>query len=367
MVTCGKSAIFYTLICFCQFFGAGWGYTGTADHSLSLKTEGSVTVPCHYDRKYTQQRKFWYSDIDQLSTFTNTTMRNLSVIDFPDQSLFTVTMRDLKTQYGTYFCAVEIDGQPAHFFLSYGLDITSVPDLSVVNSSVTGQEGGNISVQCFYSSGYKNKLKQWCRYKDKRCYTLGKTDTSQNASVQISDDGSKSFSVVMTGLTESDSGWYWCFVGDKHVPVQLTVTAATSTTATLSENAIGTTRNVENNNIPTGIAERENKTLSVWLPTSAAVLLLMALICVFIWRWRKTFNKEESKNQMIVRNSAMTPETGSFNPKDSVVYSTINDDKPDTPSPDPNTEMTYSTITDLPECKEQSPAGGTVYSAIAPH
>ncbi|XP_051557685.1 CMRF35-like molecule 1 isoform X3 [Myxocyprinus asiaticus] len=380
MVTCRKSSIFYTLICFCQILGTECDYTGSANHSLSLKTEGSVTIPCHYEMKYTQRRKYWFSDIDRSCTYTNTTMRNLSVIDYPDQSLFTVTMRDLNgTHSGPYHCAVETDGQPAIFFLSYYLDIKPVPDLSVVSSSITGQEGGNISVQCLYSSGNKSKDKQWCRYKDQICYT------SQNSSVQISDDGRESFSVVMTGLTESDSGWYWCSVGDRQVPVKLTVTAVTH-----SENATN------------------NTMLSMWLPASAAVLLLMALICVFIWRWRKRFNKEERKNQNRERNSAMTTETAfipkdsvvystinddnpntpslnpntemtystitdapgckaAFIPKDSVVYSTINDDNPNAPSLNPNTEMTYSTITDAPGCKAQSPTGGTFYSNIAPH
>ncbi len=100
--------------------------------------------------------------------------------------------------------------------------------MSVVNSSVSGHEGGDISVQCFYSSGYQNKVKQWCRYKYQSCYTVERTDTSQNSSVQISDDddddGRRSFTVLMTGLRRTDSGWYFCSVGDLQVPVQLTVT-----------------------------------------------------------------------------------------------------------------------------------------------
>ncbi len=104
--------------------------------------------------------------------------------------------------------------------------VCSAPDVSVVNSSVSGHEGGDISVQCFYSSGYQNKVKQWCRYKDQRCYTVGRTDTSQNSSVQISDDGRRSFTVLMTGLRRTDSGWYFCFTGNKLSPVHLTVTEA---------------------------------------------------------------------------------------------------------------------------------------------
>ncbi len=102
--------------------------------------------------------------------------------------------------------------------------VCSAPDVSVVNSSVSGHEGGDISVQCFYSSGYQNEVKQWYRYKDQRCYTVGRTDTSQNSSVQISDDGRRSFTVLMTGLRRTDSGWYFCFTGNNLSPVHLTVT-----------------------------------------------------------------------------------------------------------------------------------------------
>ncbi|KAL1281014.1 hypothetical protein QQF64_015614 [Cirrhinus molitorella] len=72
--------------------------------------------------------------------------------------------------------------------------IQSAPDVSVVSSSVSGHEG------------------------------VGRTDTSQNPSVQISDDGRRSFTVLMTGLRLTDSGWYFCSVGNVLNPVQLTVT-----------------------------------------------------------------------------------------------------------------------------------------------
>uniref|UniRef100_A0A673I9G7 Si:ch211-9d9.7 n=1 Tax=Sinocyclocheilus rhinocerous TaxID=307959 RepID=A0A673I9G7_9TELE len=151
---------------------------------------------------------------------------NLSVIDHPDQSLFTVTMRNLQNKHtGHYYCVVETGEQPP--MKETHLKIQSAPDVSVVSSSVSGHEGGDISVQCLYSSGYQDKLKQWCRYKDQSCYTVGRTDTSQNSSVQISDDdGGRSFTVLMTGLRLTDSGWYCCSIRDLQIPVQLTVTKA---------------------------------------------------------------------------------------------------------------------------------------------
>ncbi|KTF97207.1 hypothetical protein cypCar_00024173 [Cyprinus carpio] len=206
-------------------------YDGRSNHTLTVNTGGSVTIPCYYDKKYTQQKKYWYSEIDNTYTYTNTTEQNLSVIDHPDQSLFTVTMRNLQNKHtGNYYCVVETGEQPPTktIYEPY-LKIQSAPDVSVVSSSVSGHEGGDISVQCLYSSGYQIKLKQWCRYKDQSCYTVGRTDTSQNSSVQISDDdGRRSFTVRMTGLRLTDSGWYWCSAGDALSPVHLTVIEAES-------------------------------------------------------------------------------------------------------------------------------------------
>ncbi|CAM4587116.1 unnamed protein product [Leuciscus chuanchicus] len=198
---------------------------GGSNHVLTIKPGGSVTIPCHYDEKNPPQKKYWYSDYDP-STYTNTTEENLSVIDHPDQSLFTVTMRNLQSKHtGRYYCLVETDGQSSATFDLY-IQVQSAPGVSVKSSSVSGHEGDNVSVQCFYTSGYKDKLKQWCRIKDQRCYTEKRTDTSLNPSVQISDDGRSSFTVLMTGLRLSDSGWYFCSAGEAMNPVHLTVIEA---------------------------------------------------------------------------------------------------------------------------------------------
>ncbi len=87
-------------------------YDGWSNHILTIQTGGPVTIPCHYDKKYTQQKKYWFSEIDKSNTYTNTTDENLSVIDDPDQSLFTVTMRNLQNKHtGHYCCVVEIEGK----------------------------------------------------------------------------------------------------------------------------------------------------------------------------------------------------------------------------------------------------------------
>uniref|UniRef100_A0A3B4ENX8 Ig-like domain-containing protein n=1 Tax=Pygocentrus nattereri TaxID=42514 RepID=A0A3B4ENX8_PYGNA len=122
----------------------------------TLQTGGNVTIPCHYDNKYIQHKKYWCCHSQgefnhcEILAYGNTSQDRVTVTDYPAQSLFTVTMRDLQSgDTGMYWCAVEIGGifQPDTSLLVFCLD----PDLSVVESNVSGQEGGSVSVQCLYT------------------------------------------------------------------------------------------------------------------------------------------------------------------------------------------------------------------------
>ncbi|XP_055057365.2 polymeric immunoglobulin receptor-like isoform X1 [Misgurnus anguillicaudatus] len=325
MVAYRKTTYFYIIWC-CHILGPesfSDGYSfGT--RQLSVKRGGSVTIPCYYDRKYTQQKKFWYSEYDNIRIYTNTTAGDVTVIDDPAQSLFTVTMRNLKGGHnGTYYCAVETGEQPKTITTDEPhLHVQPAPDLSVMSSSVTVDEGVNISLQCLYNTKYKNKNKQWCRYKDKRCYT------SQNASVEISDDMRGSLTVVMSGLMKSDSGWYYCSVNvqqspvqDLLVPVQLTVKAAATPDISTESNKTETENNTKNT-IP-AVNEQQPSAVPLWLPVSVGLLLLMILVGVFIWKWKRRS--------------------------------------------DSNVDTTYCVVEDPSGHKAQVPADGTLYSTVEPH
>ncbi|XP_058611833.1 CMRF35-like molecule 6 isoform X3 [Onychostoma macrolepis] len=127
--------LFYISIRFWFILGVK-SYDFWSKYILTVHTGGSVTIPCHYDKKYTQQKKYWFSEIDKSNTYTNTTEENLSVIDHPDQSLFTVTMRNLQNKHtGDYYCVVETGEQsPINITYEPYLKIQSVPDVSVIYS-----------------------------------------------------------------------------------------------------------------------------------------------------------------------------------------------------------------------------------------
>jgi len=103
----------------CQFVLGVEGFSWS-NYIVTIKPGGSVTIPCHYDEKNPPQKKYWYSDIDQSKIYTNTTEENLSVIDHPDQSLFTLTMRNLQNKHtGRYYCIVETDEQKSARYYLY--------------------------------------------------------------------------------------------------------------------------------------------------------------------------------------------------------------------------------------------------------
>ncbi|XP_066544796.1 uncharacterized protein LOC136712151 [Amia ocellicauda] len=178
----------------------------------------SVTIPCHYEDKYKSHVKYWCSGYSWTSCESLkrtdsliTQSDKVSISDDPAQEVFTVTMRGLVTgDSGWYWCAVEIGGygtpdDRASLYLTVTegmilkqhmleksllcnccselaaqrLQRTAVKlcmclmslsadaaVLYVVNATVTGQIGGEVSVQCRYGHPYRSRQKQRCRSGD---------------------------------------------------------------------------------------------------------------------------------------------------------------------------------------------------------
>ncbi|XP_053342722.1 polymeric immunoglobulin receptor-like isoform X2 [Clarias gariepinus] len=191
--------------------------------NVAVKHGGSVSIPCLYEEQYKTNSKFWckgcYWSTCSIVAFANT-HGSTSITDYPAQNMFTVEM-NLVSDSGWFWCGAEIGSYLDDRDYLY-LTVSEAPDLSVVKSRVKGKEGGSVTVQCLYSAAYRNTQKKWCRFSDRCCNTVGKTDTSQNSSVHISDNG-RSFSVEIRGLKKCDAGWYWCSAGDLQVPVHISV------------------------------------------------------------------------------------------------------------------------------------------------
>ncbi|KAG9278733.1 CMRF35-like molecule 3 [Astyanax mexicanus] len=194
---------------------------------LTVRRGGSLTVPCLYEEEYKSHRKYWCKGehliLCRTVAKTNTRNTGISVADYPSQNMFTVDLKNLQdSDSGWYRCALEIVGPDVGD--SVYLTVSSDPAVWVENSTVIGQEGGGVSVQGFYSSGYKNEVRKWCRVKTWSCWSVGRTNTSQSSAVMITDYSQGSFRVEMFGLQKSDAGWYWFSAGGVGVTVHLTVT-----------------------------------------------------------------------------------------------------------------------------------------------
>ncbi|XP_076838299.1 polymeric immunoglobulin receptor-like [Brachyhypopomus gauderio] len=191
---------------------------------VSAEEGSSVSVQCLHSAAYQNKLKQWCKSTDW-SCYTvgrTHTSQNSAVWIREGIRSFKVEMSGLKkSDVGWYWCSVGDVQVPVHLTVT---DALTAPRVSVNRSRVSGEDGSSVSVQCLHSAAYWNKQKQWCRSTDWSCYTVGRTYTSQNSAVWIRDDGNTSFTVEMTGLKKSDSGWYWCSVGDVQVPVHLTVT-----------------------------------------------------------------------------------------------------------------------------------------------
>lgn len=96
---------------------------------------------------------------------------------------------------------------------------------------VSVQENGNATVQCLYSGTLKDTEKMWCKSGDLHsCQSAQDIELSPDAAVQINDTNDGVFTVILTGLKRTYSGWFWCMAGGVQAPVHINVTSVQTTT-----------------------------------------------------------------------------------------------------------------------------------------
>ncbi|KAG9278706.1 polymeric immunoglobulin receptor-like [Astyanax mexicanus] len=346
---------------------------------VTLPPGKNVIIPCKYKDANIQHKKYWcyHSGGEfrycKIQAYANKTAGRVTVTDYPDQNLFTVTMRNLKTEdSGWYWCAVEIRQRTDVTVEAFQITVTSDPVVSVMESSVGGQEGGVVRIQCLYSAGYQSEQKQWCRSKDQWCYKVGRTDTSHNSAVQISDDKkNSSFSVEMSGLKKSDAGWYWCRIKDLQASVYLSISDAASEVTTISgaertsisETTQGMISRYDHKQFSKAVTEDKTSAediggngIKIWIIVPVGLGLLIFLVCMVACIWRKKQNGNRVDSAAVQRSST----ADGF-----VTYSTVK--ALSSATMDRERDVNNSFSPGSPTNKTLSPAGeddGVIYSSV---
>ncbi|KAG9278737.1 CMRF35-like molecule 3 [Astyanax mexicanus] len=382
---------------------------------LTVRRGGSLTVPCLYEEEYKSNHKYWCKGEHWIScdivAYANSSTTGISVTDHSSQNMFTVDLKNLSdSDSGWYWCAVEIGGYwtPDDGDSVY-LTVSSDPAVWVENSTVIGQEGSGVSVQGFYSSGYKNEVRKWCRVKTWSCWSVGRTNTSQSSAVIITDYSQGSSRVEMIGLQESDAGWYWFSAGDVGVTVHLTVTERPTTTtaavttvpttqktttssptsATTKETTTTMTTNLTTNapsaNTKKTSDDNDNSML-IWVLLAVGLGLLFLLIIIITFRTRKRKgNQMEARDPAVPMSSAIEdlqsscpvyssvvhkkkrqPSSEAASAND-VVYSTVSHQKKPSSEPASANDVVHSTVAKAAKNKRVPPAvedGEVIYSSV---
>ncbi|XP_023664602.2 polymeric immunoglobulin receptor-like [Paramormyrops kingsleyae] len=176
---------------------------------IAVQEEENVTIPCSYDNKHADHQKLWCKE-SMATCFSQGV--HISVTDYPDQGVFTATMRSLQRHdSGIYWCAVEAGGETRAFGDSYIITvIKGPPDLSVRDIMVNGEEGGTVTVQCLYSDKDKYIKKTWCRRNmEKSCLSVwGRTVTRDRITLHVN-NVERIMTVTLTRLQKEDTDCFW--------------------------------------------------------------------------------------------------------------------------------------------------------------
>ncbi|XP_035270565.1 polymeric immunoglobulin receptor-like [Anguilla anguilla] len=318
---------------------------------VAVQRGRSVTIPCHYHKKYEKHVKYWCrgSGWNTCRTVVRTDSPKVegetSITDDPTHHVFAVTMTKLKTgDSGYYWCCVEINLDVDEGTLLYLSVTAEAPGLWVDRQEVTGVEGGHVSVQCH--TNYPSSMKKWCRAEG-TCVEVNSAKSGR-AEFQYS-RSKKAFIVTMRELKREDTGWYWCATGELQIPVHITVSQKTTTT-TVTTTTQCATSTPPCTSLPVSTATTSDtaeepstsKQLAVTIPRSSipptttynkslsdltfvlmisGILLLAAAVATITWKlWKKHKSIRVNARAREDRRNEVTQTVDS---EDEATYSTV--------------------------------------------
>ncbi|XP_059380048.1 uncharacterized protein LOC132115653 [Carassius carassius] len=243
------------------------------------------------------------------------THSRMSVEDDPAVKVFTATLREAEvSDSGWYWCAVSVSGSDPHTYLY--LQVTEAEaGLRVSSQTVSGYEGGNVTILCHGAS-------HWCTI---RGSCAGRDGRSLERTALRDDDGSV-LRVTLRQLQTQDSGWYFCSNEDSQMPVHLTVMEAQDITQCTTNPSYSSTP-------PSADSASLDFRQFLWLLLLGAMLLITVCAAVMLIRARNTRKQraESSNLHDHMNKQQLTKDTG----KSSEVlcenlYETMTGNKPNT-------------------------------------
>ncbi|XP_008277749.1 polymeric immunoglobulin receptor-like [Stegastes partitus] len=197
-------------------------------------------------------------------------------------------MKQSSNGRAAYWCVVEINGGPDIRQLVYLSATIGTPSLYVDNQEVTGFIGEATTISCRYSTAGEMK---WCRL-GKNCVTRP-SGVIDGTRVTIVAQSSTVFSVTMSELKLTSSGWYWCAKGDFQMPVHVTVTEKPTTSTPRDTSDAGPTTTEANvQNEPEVSASPPIDLKLLIFPLS--LLIFIVVVTLFVWARHKQTKAQPS-------------------------------------------------------------------------
>uniref|UniRef100_A0A8C2HM28 Ig-like domain-containing protein n=1 Tax=Cyprinus carpio TaxID=7962 RepID=A0A8C2HM28_CYPCA len=200
--------------------------------SVTGYSGGGVIITCTYDRKYTDNTKYFcrgqktFIQTEQCSDLIKTDKKNdnkwvnsgrFSLFDYTRATVFTVTFRDLSEQdSGTYQCAVDIS-LSEDSYTEVNLKVVTA-DCCEKSISLSAAAGGSVNISCRYPQSHSADVKFVCRRSGS---DLCAEETSVKESrrwsaegqMQLYDDREQQLLTgIISHVTQQHSAEYWCGV-----------------------------------------------------------------------------------------------------------------------------------------------------------
>ncbi|XP_050956752.1 polymeric immunoglobulin receptor-like [Labeo rohita] len=194
--------------------------------SVTGYSGGGVIITCRYDRKYTENAKYFCkgqylvcSDLIKTEVKEKWADKGrFSLYDDTSAAVFTVTIRDLSEQdSGTYQCASDLS-LSKDSYTEVKLNVLTAADCCEKSISLSAAAGGSVNISCKYPQSHSADVKFVCR-RSGSDLCAEETSVKENrrwsaeGQIQLYDDREQQ---LLTGtishVTQQHSAEYWCGV-----------------------------------------------------------------------------------------------------------------------------------------------------------